>query len=123
MNNVPLRLQIELIFLILCFTFFIYQYVHKQKISVRYSVVWFISAFVMFICAIIPEPLEQIAKSLGIETLSNLLFLGGIIVLLVISFSLTIIVSELKHKLMVLTQEFGILKQELEREKKDERQN
>lgn len=121
MNNVPLRLQIELIFLILCFTFFIYRYVHKRKISVRYSVVWFISAFAMFICAIIPEPLEQIAKSFGIETLSNLLFLGGIIVLLVISFSLTIIVSELKHKLMVLTQEFGILKQELERNKMDEK--
>ncbi len=119
--SIPIRLRIELLLLVLCFLGFIYWYVYRKKISVRYSVVWFISAFIMLLCAIFPGPLEIITNWLGIEKISNFLFLGGFLILFIIAFSLTIIVSDLKQKVTILTQEFGILRQEIERKEKNEK--
>ena len=73
MDSIPFRLQIELILLVLCFIYFIYRYVHKKKISVQYSIVWFISAFVMLGCAILPKVLGWLTNILGIEKTTALL--------------------------------------------------
>ena len=121
MTELPFRLQLELLLLVSCFILFIYRYVHKRKISVRYSVVWFVSAFMMMICTIFPKGLNFVASLLGIETVSNLIFLGGFLILFIIAFSLTIIVSDLKQKVMVLTQELGMIKKELEEGKQYEK--
>lgn len=118
MDSIPFRLQIELILLVLCFIYFIYRYVHKKKISVQYSIVWFISAFVMLGCAILPKVLGWLTNILGIEKISNMLFLGGFLILFVIAFSLTVIVSNLRLKVTVLTQELAILKKQVEEGKK-----
>ena len=54
--------------------------------------------------------LRVIADLIGMEKVSNMIFLFGFIVLLAICIGLTTIVSEQKNKIIVLTQEMGILK-------------
>lgn len=113
MTKIPFILQIELILFVVLFILLIYKNVVQKKISNQYSVMWFISAFAMLICAIFPGLLGWLANKIGIATISNMLFLGGILILLIITFSLTIIVSDLRKKITTLTEELGILKKEI----------
>ena len=73
----------------------------------------------MIIVTIFPGILACIASIVGIELVSNLVFLLGWLILLILTFVLTIIVSDLKRKEILLIQEIGILKKEIE----DERNN
>lgn len=51
------------------------------------------------------------------EKISNMIFLCGFIILLAICIELTTIVAEQKNKIIILTQEVGILKNKIEGEK------
>ena len=66
----------------------------------------------MAISILFPQILNFICTLLGIELVSNLVFLMGFLILLVLTFVLTIIVSEQKKKIIVLVEEVAIIKKE-----------
>ena len=85
----------------------------KGRIPIKYSLIWYFSALVIFLVSVFPFTLEFIAKIIGFKTISNLVV--GIIIslLLFITMSLTIITSGQKKKITLLIQEVSSLKQKV----------
>ncbi|MFA5407243.1 MAG: DUF2304 domain-containing protein [Bacilli bacterium] len=109
----PLSLKIEIIISCLLIILIILQIVRKGRISIKYSLVWLLSIFVMLISALIPNFMETVANWLGFELLSNMMISMVILVLIFVSISLTIIVSGQKEKIRLLIQEVSLLKEKI----------
>lgn len=95
------------IILILVVLFF----VRKGKITIKYSLVWLTSTFILLILCLFPKILTWLTKIMGIELASNLIFALIIGILLIVCISLTIIASNQTEKIRLLTQEVSLLKE------------
>ena len=95
----------------------------KQKLLVRYSIIWLFSAAVLALFAVFPYIVLVLRDLTKIVTPSNLIFIMAIAFLLLISLCLTSIVSGLSEKIKKLAQQNALLERrvrELE-EKHEER--
>jgi hypothetical protein len=99
---------VMLVFVMILITHF----VKKEKITVRYAIIWYLSLAVLIIFSIFPEVLGAITKLAGFVLSSNFLFVLLISFLFIICISLTIIVSEQKEQIRKLIQEVSILKKD-----------
>lgn len=89
----------------------------KGKISVKYSLIWFLMALVIFLVGVFPKFMELISKLFGFTTISNLV-IGIILTLLMfITLILTMIVTNQKTQIKNLTQEISMLKKVIKDEK------
>ena len=100
---------VALVFILILFLLVVY-YVKKNKISVRYSIVWFLCLLLLTLFTIFPNLLGFVTNLVGIQISSNFIFAFMIGVLFIITLSLTIIVSEEQEKIKQLIQEVSILK-------------
>jgi len=89
------------------FVFFIIL-LRKQKIELRYCLVWIIGLSGIAVFCIFPHLLERLSALLGIDTPVNTLFLICIAFLACICISLTVVVSKLSDRLRKLTQNIAI---------------
>lgn len=112
-----IKLTIVLILCNILFMAFVYSNVKKNKILLKYALLWLAASILMIICAITPDLMTSIAHFIGIETASNMIFLFVIGVNLIITFALTTIVSNQKTKITMLVEEIGILKEKVSRDK------
>lgn len=109
-----------IIFLVtLCVITFIllYRMVKKKKILFKHALLWSMLDILLLISIFSIKYLRIIADFIGMEKISNMIFLCGFIILLAICIGLTTIVAEQKNKIIILTQEVGILKNKIEGEK------
>lgn len=84
----------------------------KNKISIKYAILWLITLIIAFIALIIPNFLENISKGLGFELESNMVLCLFIVILLFITIALTVMITDQKKRIILLTQEIGIIKME-----------
>ena len=105
-----LALNVMLVVTVLIFLFLIYKSIKKKLISIKYSIMWIVSGLLMLVSILTPNLLNSIAKFIGFKVVSNMIFLVGFLILLFITFSLTVIVSIQKMEITTLVQELGILK-------------
>lgn len=87
-------------------------FVKRGKMTVKYSVVWYLCLLTLLVFTIIPNLLGWFTKLIGIQVSSNFIFAFMIGVLFVISISLTVYASEQNEKIRTLIQEVSILKEE-----------
>ena len=85
----------------------------KDKISVKYSLVWSVPGVILLLFTLIPGLLVWTTNSLGFQTASNMIFAVLIGLLLLISISLTVIVSKQNNQIRLLIQELSILKEKI----------
>lgn len=83
----------------------------KEKMPIKYSLVWLAAASILILVAVAPGFLEIIANVLGFETVSNMISGIMFVLLLYITMILTIIVSKQKKKTTLMIQEISMLKQ------------
>ena len=100
---------LALIFLLLI-AIIITLFVRKNKISIKYSLIWYLMCLVLALFTLFPNVLELITNFFGIKLASNFIFVLMIGGLFVITISLTIIVSIQKEQIKNLIQEISILK-------------
>lgn len=107
-----MKFEIQLVALIFIFLLFILvtYYVKKNKISVKYSIVWYLCLLLLSLFTVFPNLLGYVTNLVGIQVSSNFLFAFMIGVLFIITLSLTIIVSEQQEKIKQLVQEISIIK-------------
>ncbi len=110
---IPEKLQYILLVISLGGLAFLVNQIIKYKLELKYSLLWLFLSLVTILLATIPGLSGTIAHGLGIETPANLLFLFGILLLLMIVFSLTVALSHHMVKIKQLSQELGICKNEL----------
>ena len=109
-----MKLEIKLLAIafILVLMFFITHFVKKNKMSIKYSIVWYLSLIILAIFTIFPNILGWATNLIGIEVSSNFIFAFMLGVLFIICISLTIIVSNDQERIRVLIQEVSILNSE-----------
>lgn len=103
-------LQLEIILLSISLLFIIIFIVRSGNISIRYSMVWIFSGILFLFFSLFPDLMLSLAKFLGFEVLSNMIFLIVFSILFLICISLTIIVTHIKEQNKLLIQEISILK-------------
>lgn len=119
--------NLKIFLLIICFFTYIimYRLLKKKKLIFKHALFWAFLNTILVFCVIFVDSLRNVADFIGIEKVSNMIFLFGFIVLIAICIALTSIVSEQKNKIISLTQEMGILKnkvKEIENEKLNKKQ-
>lgn len=114
----PLKLEIFLLILVISFLLAIIYIIKKKRLLLKYSLLWLASAIFMSISIVYPNLFYVLCNLLGIEIVSNLVFLIGFFILLILTFVLTIIVSEQKRKIVLLIEEIAIVKKEIKEIKK-----
>lgn len=99
---------ILLVGILLYFLLIIYL-MKKGRMSLKYSLVWFLTGLVLLICAAFPQLIGYATGLLGIYSEVNGVFFVGVCFILLIILSLTSIVSGLSERLRNLIQTQGML--------------
>ena len=84
--------------------------VRDEKISIRYSLIWFFMSILIFLLGITPKFLTFIAHKAGFVATSSLITGVLLTLLLIVTLFLTIIVTQQKKLINNLIQEISILK-------------
>jgi hypothetical protein len=110
---ISLKLQLMMSLISLVGLVFLLRQIVKYKLELKYSLLWLFLSLATIILAVIPQLSFNMAHWFGIETPVNILFLFGILVSLMIVFSLTVALSQHMVRIRQLSQELGIYKNEL----------
>lgn len=113
----PLKLRIALIIFAIAVTILTTIVLKKDRIPLKYSLLWYLAALIILILAICPFIIEFFTDLLGFATVSNLLIGILISILMFLTMSLTIITSGQKKKITLLIQEVSILKEKMNEKK------
>jgi len=107
--------HLRVILLVVTIIFFVYiaWMIHKRKLSLRYSLTWFLASIVLIVLALFDGLAVNLAKWLGIETPINAIVVAVFAFVLLILFTLTITVSRNAERIRELTQELALLKEQL----------
>jgi hypothetical protein len=90
--------------LALCLLGFVIYLVRKRGLSVKYSMLWVVTALAMALLAIAPGILDWVADKLGITYAPALLFLFAILFLMAVCMHLSYEVSRLEERTRVLAE-------------------
>ena len=82
--------------------------VKKKKIMLKHAIFWTFLIILVMISTLITKQLKEVATFIGIEEVSNMIFLGGFLVLLGITLLLTSTVSSQKIVITKLVQEIAL---------------
>ena len=102
--------------------FFILFLLKKEKINIKYAIIWLLLFGLLAFLLLIPNSFTLISNILGFQMSSNMIFAILISVLIIINISLTAIASTQDMKIRKIIQEVSILKMKYERDKKDEKE-
>lgn len=105
-----LELKITAIISILFLIILILHYVKKEKILLKYSLVWLLPCVVLLIFVLVPGFLTWTTNTLGFQTASNMILTLLVGLLLIITIALTVIVSTQKEQIRLLIQEVSLMK-------------
>jgi hypothetical protein len=109
----PLKLQISLIFLCVLLLFLLINMIKKYELQLKYALLWFVVVIIMIALSLVPQIAFYFTDIFGFQAPSNFVFLVGILSGMVIIFSLTVSISNSSNKLRQMSQEMGLLKQQL----------
>ena len=120
MNNAGLSLflRVDLVVGFLLYLGVILWLLKKNKLTVRYSIIWFMSGFVLLLFALFPYIVLVLRDLLHVEMAVNLVFMIVLAFVLLILLSLSSVVSGFSEKIKRLSQHNALLEhrvRELER--------
>ena len=95
----------------------------KGRMSLKYSLIWFLAGVVLLVCAFFSQTIRFFTHLLGVYSETNAVFFIGVCFLVLIVLSLTSIVSGQTERIRKLVQSQAILEKrirDLEEERKTE---
>ncbi len=105
--SIALRITLSLICVVLLV--FIVRLIGQGRLQVRYSLLWMALIVVMLFCAIFPGAVAAISGFFGFEYSSNFIFSAGIVALLFIALSLSMVCSWQARYIRRLVQTVALL--------------
>lgn len=87
----------------------VFELLRRRKLREKYAAIWVVIAIGTVVVAVMPELLFWMADLLGIQTPSNLLFFGSVMVLFAVSLQLSREVGLLEEQSRRLAEEVGTL--------------
>ena len=104
MTGMSTLLRAEMIAVALLAVYIIVHNVNRKKLRIQYSFVWLLIALSMLGAALFPGAVSWLCGVLGLETPSNLIYLVAILVLMLISFFQTMLLSRQADQIKRLIQ-------------------
>jgi len=95
--------------------------VRRRKLKEQYSLLWLLVGLSMLVLSVSRVNLERLAAFLDIKYAPAMLFLFGLIFSFVLILHLTVVISKMSERLVTLTQDFAILRQQLQDKKEVEK--
>ena len=87
-------LQAVVIVLALAFFAYVVHLIIRERLLLKYSLLWMVLTAVIVLCAVFPEPLYAISHLFGFVNPSNFIFLIGLFFLMAIALSHSAIASK-----------------------------
>ncbi|MGR5984423.1 DUF2304 domain-containing protein [Bacillus cytotoxicus] len=100
-------------FILLLF-FLIINSIRQGTLETKYSILWIFVCISMAILSSTDKIINWIGQLLKVEYPPSVLFLFGLLFCFVLIFDLTRKISKFHHQLVTLTQDYALLKQQLE---------
>lgn len=97
--------------------------VRIRRLELKYALIWFLVGILLLIFDLFPGLLPVMSQALGITLPINMLTFLGLLFVLMIIFSQTIIISNLTRKCQRLTQEVGLLYKKVDDLKTEQKNN
>lgn len=88
----------------------VFELLRRRRLREKYAVIWVLISLGTLVVALFPPVLLWVAELLGIQTPSNLLFFGSLIVLFAVSLQLSREVGLLEEQSRRLAEEIGSLR-------------
>ncbi|WP_454192436.1 DUF2304 domain-containing protein [Paenibacillus sp. Marseille-Q7038] len=82
--------------------------IRKRKLKEQYALLWLLMSAIMMILSLFPSILDELAVRIHIFYAPSLLYLLSVVAILFILLHLTITVSSLTNRVVVLTQTLGL---------------
>lgn len=110
------NITLSIVFIVLSFAFLIYTVyqVKRNKLLLRYSLMWILLSALLLIVAIFPQPIFALAKLVGFDIGSNFIFSAAIFFLLLLCLGQARTISQLVIKQTEITQRLALLEKRLE---------
>lgn len=115
----PIKLRLSLIIVSLILLLVVIVILKKDRIPIKYALVWVFASLIIMLVGIIPGIFEWVSSLIGFMTISNMITGIFLFILLLICISLTIMISSQKNKITLLIQEISILKEKVNMDKKN----
>ncbi|MCG0238818.1 MAG: DUF2304 domain-containing protein [Firmicutes bacterium] len=96
----------------LAFGWTVIQAMRRRKLSERDGLPWLGLSVVLIAAPLLRQPLDRVAAWLGVHYAPAIWLLVGMIGLFFICFRLTMVVTDLQARVVRLTQELALMKQE-----------
>lgn len=101
--------------LVIFMTLFIINSIRRDRLIMRYALIWFSLSIILLFCVLMPRALDVIAGFFGFAITANMLFLIAFLTLTAICISLSMIVSRQQKMLVALVQEVSTLRMEIDK--------
>ena len=108
------RLQLVIAVAAIVAILYIGNLVRVRRLELKYALIWFLVGILLLIFDLFPGLLPIMSMALGITLPINMLTFLGLVFVLMIIFSQTIVISNLTRKSKRLTQEVGLLYKKVE---------
>jgi hypothetical protein len=112
-TGIQLRTQLFVVAVGLAMLLFILNLVRRKQLREQYSLLWIASAIVLVLCAIFIRGVDKLAHLVGIYYPPAFLFLVAILVVFVMQFHFSTVISNLREQNRSLTQDLGMLNAEV----------
>lgn len=119
----PKNLIILVVLSALLFLVYVLRNIKYQKLTIRNGIIWLMLILGVMIVVFGYSFFEKIAHALGIENLSSMSFYIGFLFLIFVCFNITKTISVQNQKIIKLTQELGILKNEVKQYEAKQKRN
>jgi hypothetical protein len=96
---------------------FVIEAIRRNRLNVRYAILWLGSAAVLFALSIYRPLLDWVARALGVSYPPSLLFLVAFLFLLSIVLHYSLVLSSHRDSIRRLTQTIALLQRALEEER------
>ena len=110
---ITFRLRIAMLAAIFIYFALVFKLLKRKSLNLKYTLLWFLSGFIMLVLVCFPWLLDIFANAVGIYDPTNALFAIVFFCVIVILMSLTAIVSKLNEKCKCLIQSLALLEQRL----------
>ena len=112
-TGLQLRAQLLVVVLGLLVLLFVLNEVRRKKIREEYSLLWIFAASVLVLSATFIKSVEKVSHLVGIYYPPAFLFLIAILMVMVLQFHFSTVISSLREQNKNLTQDLGILEAEV----------
>ena len=101
--------RIILLVCVIVYLLVILALMRRGRMSLKYSLIWFLSGVILLICVIFPQVIRFFTRLMGIYSDTNAVFFIGVCFLILIVLSLTSIASGQSERIRTLVQTQAIL--------------